>query len=68
MEFEITFQNTCLETMAFPTETTKSMETTKLFRINIIQDFLCMAVIMLSHNQFLKLSHRGKEKGNNYCK
>ena len=65
MEFEISFQNTCLETMAFPTETTK---TTKFFRINFMHDFLRMAAIRLSHKQFFKLSHRGKEKGNNYCK
>ena len=31
MEFEIAFQNTCLGKMAFPTETTKTTETTKLF-------------------------------------
>ena len=54
----------CFETMAFPTETTKTTETTKLFRINFMHDFLCMAAMRLSHNQFLKLPHRGKEKLN----
>ena len=55
--------------MAFPTETTKTTETTKLFGINFMHDFLCMAAIRLSHNQFLKLPHGGKEKSNyNYCK
>ena len=52
----------CFETMAFPTETTKTTETTKLFGINFMHDFLCMAAIRLSHNQFLKLPHGGKEK------
>ena len=62
MEFGIAFQNMCFETMAFPTETTKTTETTKLFGINFMHDFLCMAAIRLSHNQFLKLPHGGKEK------
>ena len=52
MEFGIVFQNTCFETMAFPTETTKTTETTKLFQINFMHDFLCMAAMRLSHNQF----------------
>ena len=56
MEFGIAFQNTCFKTMAFPTETTK------LFQINFMHDFLCMAAMRLSHNQFLKLPHGGKEK------
>ena len=64
MEFGIAFQNMCFETMAFPTETTQTTETTKLFRINFMHDFLCMAAMRLSHNQFLKLPHRGKEKLN----
>ena len=64
MEFGIAFQNMCFETMAFPTETTQTTETTKLFRIIFMHDFLCMAAMRLSHNQFLKLPHRGKEKLN----
>ena len=55
MEFGIVFQNMCFET-------TKTTETTKLFRINFMHDFLCMAAMRLSHNQFLKLPHGGKEK------
>ena len=62
MEFGIAFQNTCFETMAFPTETTKTTETTKLFRINFMHDFLCMAAMRLSHNQFL--NYHMEEKRN----
>ena len=56
MEFGIAFQNTCFETMTFPTETTKTTETTKLFRINFMHDFLCMAAMRLSHNR-INLMH-----------
>ena len=52
----------CFKTMAFPTETTKTTKTIKLFGINFMHDFLCMAAIRLSHNQFLKLPNGGKEK------